>query len=73
MNLLIHDIEKKVAGVFEIQFASKLLKFVSDSKPRYAPLKTENSLSVTFCFIVPYAHEKINILVSVLNIIFYLC
>ena len=33
---------------------------------------SENGLSVAFCFIVACAHEKINILVSVLNIIFIL-
>ena len=71
MNLLIHDIKKKKEkGLFEIQFACEILKLVSGSKPEYAPLNAENSLSVTLCFIVAYAHEKINIPVSVLNVIF---
>ena len=47
-------------------------KMGSSSKPGFAPLNTENSLSVTFSFIAAYAYEKINILVSVLNIIFFL-
>ena len=63
---------KKVECVFEIQFACKILKLVSGNKPGYAPLNAENSFSVTFGFIVAYAREKINILVSVLNIIFFL-
>ena len=62
---------KKVEGVFEIQFECKLLKLISDSKPGYAPWNAENSLSVTFGFIVEYAHEKINILLSVLSIVSY--
>ena len=45
---------------------------VSGSKPGYAPMNAETSLSVTFGFIVAYAYEKINTLVSVLNIIFFL-
>ena len=40
--------------------------------PGYAPFNAENSLSVTFGFIIAYAHEIIHILVSVLNIIFFL-
>ena len=48
------------------------MKLVSGSKPGYTPLKAENSLSITFCFTVAYAHEIINILVPVLNIIFFL-
>ena len=32
----------------------------------------QKSLSVTFCFVAAYAHEKINILLSVLNINFFL-
>ena len=63
---------KKVEGVFEIQFACELLKLVSGSKSGHAHLTAENSLNVTFGFIVVYAHEKINTLVSVLNIIFFL-
>ena len=35
--------------------------------------KKKHSPSVTFCFIVADAHEKINILVSGLNISFFLC
>ena len=59
--------------VFEIQFACELLTLVSGSKPGYASLNAENSLRVTFDFLD--AHEKKkkkNILVSVLNIIFFL-
>ena len=63
---------KKVEGVFLIQFACELLKLVSSSKPGYAPLIAENSLNVTFGFIVAHAHEEINILVFVLNFIFLL-
>ena len=60
-----------VEGVFKIQFACRILKLVLGSKPGYAPLNAESSSSVTFCFIVAYAHNLINILVSVLNIIFF--
>ena len=67
MNRLIHVIEEKKEGVFEMQFACEILKLVSGSKAGYAPLNAENNLSVTFCFIAVYAHEKLNILVSVLN------
>ena len=63
------EIDKRV---FEIQFACALLKLVSGSKPGYAPLNAGNNPSVTFGFIVAYAHEKINILVSFSNIIFFL-
>ena len=63
---------KKIEGVFAIKFACELLKLVSVSKPWYAPLNTENSLSGTFNFKVAYAHEKINILGTVLNIIAFL-
>ena len=49
-----------------------LLKLVSGSKSGYAPLNAENGVSVTFGFIVAYANEKTNILVSILNIIFFL-
>ena len=59
-------------GKVEIQCAYEILKLVSGSKPGYAPLNAENHLSVTFCYIVGYAYEKINILVSVLNIVFFL-
>ena len=52
MNLLIHDIYKKmVEGVFEIQSACELLKFVSGSRPGYTLLNAENNLSVTSGFI----------------------
>ena len=67
MNLLINDMEK-VEGIFEIQFAYKLSKLVSGSKPGYTPWNAENSLYVTFGFRVAYAHEKTNILLSVLRI-----
>ena len=60
---------KRAEDVFEIQFACELSKLVSGSN---APLIAENGLDVTLGFIVAYAHEKINILVSVLNIIFFL-
>ena len=53
-----------VDGVTDIQFPFKRLKFVAGSEPRYAHLNAENSLSVTFCFIVAYAFEIIKILVS---------
>ena len=48
------------------------LKLVSGSKPGYVPLDAENSRSVTFCFLIAYVQEKINSLVSVLNICFFL-
>ena len=35
----------------------------------FTPLNAENNIGVTFDVIVAYAHEKINILDSVLNII----
>ena len=38
----------------------------------YSPLNAENGLSVAFCFVVAYAHEKINFLASILYIIFFL-
>ena len=72
MNLLIHDTEKKIDDIFEIQFACKLSKLVSGSKPGYAPLNAENSVSITLGIIAAYAHETINIIISVLNIIFFI-
>ena len=63
---------KKLEGVFEIKFACEIFKNVSGSKPGNTPLNAENRLSVSFCFIVGYANEEINILVSALNIIFFL-
>ena len=38
----------------------------------YAPLNAANSLSVTFCFIVTYEHEKINLLIYFFNIICFI-
>ena len=65
-------ISKQVESVFEIQFVCEILKLVSGSKPGYAPLNAEKSLSITSCFTVAYAHEIINILVSFLNTGFFL-
>ena len=65
--------EKKVKGVFEIQFVHvcAILKLVPDSKRKCVSLNAENGLIFTLYFIVAYAHEKINILVSVSSIIFF--
>ena len=49
---------KKVEGVFETQFACKLLKLVLGTKPGYAPWNTENSLSVTFGIVVAYVQDN---------------
>ena len=53
---------KKVEGVFEIQFACKLLKW-------YAPWNAESNIRITFNFIAAYVHEKIYTLLSVLSIL----
>ena len=58
MNFLIHDIEKMVEGVFEIQFACEILKLISDSEPGYAPLNAENSLSVILASFLPMHMRK---------------
>ena len=59
---------KKEDGLFEIQFASEPLKLVSASKQGNADWNAENSLFVTFSFIVAFEHEIINILLPVLSI-----
>ena len=63
---------KKVEDVLKIQFTCEILKLVSGCKPGYTPWNADISLSVTFCFIVAYAHEQKKIPVSVFNIIFFL-
>ena len=58
--------------LFDIQFTCNILNLVAGSKQGCAPLNAENSFSVFLCFIVAYAVEKMNILVSVLNLIVFL-
>ena len=45
---------------------------MSDRKIGYSPLNAENNLGVTNDVLCAYAHEKINILLSVLSIFFFL-
>ena len=42
---------------------------MSDRKIRYSPLNAENNRGVTNGFMFAYSHEKINILLPVLNIL----
>ena len=63
-------ISKKEAGIFGIQFTCKLLKLVSGSKPEYAPWNAEKP-QCHFGFSA-YAHERINILFSLLSFFFFL-
>ena len=64
--------KKRLKVYLKYSLHCELLKLVSGNKPGYITLKAENSLSVIFGFIVAYTHKKINILVSVFNIIFFL-
>ena len=59
-------------GLFEMVFACDILKLMSDRETGYSPLHAESNWDVTTDVMFAYAHEKINILLSVLSMFFFL-
>ena len=71
MNLQITDIEQSRRCI-EMQFAHENLKLISCKKIGYAPLNAENSLIFTGGLITANVLEKINFLLSVLSVYYFL-
>ena len=55
-----------------MQFAWEILKLMLNRKTRYSPFNSENNQYVMNDIMFAYVHEKINILLSVSSIFFFL-